>query len=49
MAPVDQGVPFPPDDDEDLRSWVMQDPWDWVSYFFEHRDEVFTKVYAHDD
>ena len=49
MAPTDQGGMFLPKDDEDLRAWVIEDPWDWVSYFFEHRDEVFIEVYAYDD
>ena len=26
MALVDQGGMFPPDDDEDMRTWVTQDP-----------------------
>ena len=48
IAPTDQGGLFPPEENEDLRYWVTQDPWDWPSYFFEHRDDVFTEVDAHE-
>ena len=49
MASVDQGSLFSLEDDEDLRTWVANDPWDWPSYFFEHQDDVFIEVYAHED
>ena len=49
MAPADQGGLFLSEDDEEPQTWVKEDPWDSVSYFFEHQDEVFTEVYAYND
>ena len=49
MASTDRGGLFAPRDDEDPRAWVTDDPWHWPSYFFDHRDDVFTEVYTHED
>ena len=49
MASANQGGVFPPGDDKDLRAWVANDPWNLPSYFFEHRDDVFTEVYTCED
>ncbi|CAI8618871.1 unnamed protein product [Vicia faba] len=41
---VFQGGLFAPNNDEDLRTWVIEDPWDHGCYFIEHWDNVFTNV-----
>ena len=46
---VKEGCLFPPGDEEDLQAWVTNDPLEWPSYFFEHRDDVFIKVYTHEE
>ena len=44
MGPTDQGDLFAPNDDEDPKTWVMEDPWDHGCYFIEHRDEIFIDI-----
>ena len=44
MAPTDQGGLFAPNNDEDMMTWVMEDPWDHGCCFIEHQDDIFINV-----
>ena len=46
---MDHGSLFPHGDEEDPRDWVVNDPCEWRSYFYEHGEDVFMDVYTHEE